>query len=75
MGRMRTYGGSVLGGGSSAVSAGPIRRLNEEALPRLGLSGVEESPLRSRLRPRSLAPRFPTAYYECARGDAYCSAR
>ena len=73
---MRTYGGSVLGGGSSAVSAGPNLRLNEEVLPPpLGLSGVEESPLRSRPRLRSLAQRFPTEYYECPHGDAYCSAR
>ena len=73
---MRTYGGSALGGGSSADSAGPIHRLNEEVLaPPFGSSRAGVNPLRSRLRLRSLAPRFPTAYYECARGDAYCSAR
>ena len=73
---MRTYGGSILGGGGSpAGSAGPVLRFNEEVLPPpFGSHGVEESLLRSRLRLRSLALRFPTAN-ECAHGGAYCSAR
>ena len=63
-------------GGLSTVSAGLNLRLNEEVLPPpLGLSGAEESPLRYRLRLRSLVPHSPTAYYECAHGDAYCPAR